>query len=85
MLTDADVSPDQEINYLRNFTSGEVQRVVVNFRKRQHGKPSSILENLWSELEQRFGSAAVISNAFLKRLLESALFGESYKNSPTYA
>ena len=75
MIKDAYLSPEQEINYLRMFTSGEVQKVVDNFRKRQHD-PSTVLEKLWRELERRFGSSAVISNTFISRLQETAEFDE---------
>ena len=36
MISDADVLPEQELNYLRKFTSGDVQQVVDSYRKRQH-------------------------------------------------
>ena len=77
MIRDTEVSPEQEVNYLRKFTSGEVQRVVDNFRKRQQSDPASLLQSLWLELERRFGSSAVITNALLERLHESAAFSES--------
>ena len=62
MLLDPDVSPTQEINYLRSFTSGKPQRLVDNYRKRQMRDPVALLKELWEELEKRFGSVAVISN-----------------------
>ena len=77
MISDTDVSPDQEINYLLKFTSGNVQSVVDNFRKRQHRDPMKLLESLWSELEMRFGSPAVITNALLQRFHDSAKFTEN--------
>ncbi|KAK3749126.1 hypothetical protein QZH41_001121 [Actinostola sp. cb2023] len=77
MIRDTEVSPEQEVNYLRKFTSGDVQRVVDNFRKRQQSDPASLLQSLWLELERRFGSSAVITNALLERLHESAAFNES--------
>ena len=54
MITDVSVSPVQEINYFRSFTSGEPQR------KRKHQNPCGLLKNLWAELERRFGSTATI-------------------------
>jgi len=77
MLSETEVTPEQEINYLRKFTSGEVQRVVDNYRKRQYNNPNELLKSLWSELERRFGSAAVITNALLERLRLSANFDEN--------
>ena len=68
MLIDTDVSPIQEINYLRSFTSGTPQRLVDNYRKRQMRDPVALLRDLWEELERRFGSAAVISNTLLEHL-----------------
>ena len=47
MLLDADVSPTQEINYLRSFTSGRPQRLVDNYRKRQMRDPVALLKELW--------------------------------------
>ena len=76
MLMDTDVSPTQEINYLRSFTSGAPQRLVDNYRKRQMRDPVALLSELWGELERRFGSAAVISNTLLERLRNAATFGE---------
>ena len=76
MLIDTEVSPIQEINYLRSFTSGTPQRLVDNYRKRQMRDPVALLRDLWEELERRFGSAAVISNSLLDRLRNSATFGE---------
>ena len=46
MINDAEVSPMQEINYLRRFTTGEPQRLVDNYRKRNHHNPHALLENL---------------------------------------
>lgn len=76
MLLDADVSPTQEINYLRSFTSGRPQRLVDNYRKRQMRDPVALLNELWEELERRFGSVAVISNTLLERLRDTATFDE---------
>lgn len=76
MLLDADVSPTQEINYLRSFTSGKPQRVVDNYWKRQMRDPIALLKELWEELERRFGSVAVISNTLLERLRDTATFSE---------
>ena len=77
MIKDADVSPVQEINYLRSFTSEDAQRLVDNYRKRQQNDPVTLLESLWKELERRFGSAAVITNALLERMQKTAAFNES--------
>ena len=75
MKRDTDMSAEQEMNYLRSFTSGEVQRVVNNFRKRQLHHPVALLQDLWKELERRFGSTAVITNSLLERLREASAFG----------
>lgn len=77
MIKDTSVTAEQEINYLRSFTRGEVQRVVDNFRKRHQNDPTTLLQNLWKELETRFGSAAVITNALLERLHNSSNFHEN--------
>ena len=76
MIKDTSVTAEQEINYLRNFTRGEVQRVVDNYRKRHQNDPTVLLQNLWKELETRFGSAAVITNALLERLNDASNFQE---------
>ena len=75
MIKDADVSPVQEINYLRSFTSGEPQRLVDNFRRRQTD-PVTLLQSLWKELEICFGSAAIITNALLERMQKGAMFND---------
>ena len=77
MITDVSVSPVQEINYLRSFTSGEPQKLVENYRKRKHHDPCGLLKNLWAELERRFGSAATITNALVERMHALAAFRES--------
>ena len=80
MIRDISVSPVQEINYLRSFTSGEPQKLVDNYRKRKHHDPFGLLKNLWTELERRFGSAATITNALLERMHALAAFKESEKD-----
>ncbi|KAK3727951.1 hypothetical protein QZH41_004895 [Actinostola sp. cb2023] len=80
MIDDADVTPAQEMNYLRNFTKGEVQNVVDNFRKRHHTDLAVVLRELWRELERRFGNTAAITNVLLERLTQAANFSE--KNLP---
>ncbi|XP_068713049.1 uncharacterized protein [Montipora foliosa] len=82
MISDAEVFPIQEINYLRNFTSGEPQRLVDNYRKRQQQNPSALLKDLWAELERRFGSPAIITNALLERMHKTASFGENENTKP---
>ena len=77
MISDAEVFPIQEINYLWSFTSGEPQRLVDNYQKRQQQNPSALLKDLWAELERRFGSPAVITNALLERMHKTASFGEN--------
>ena len=79
MIRDAEVSAEQEMNYLRSYTKGEVQRVVDNFRKRHYGEPASVLKETWQELERRFGNVAAITHALLERLTESARFTEKDK------
>ncbi|KAK3710874.1 hypothetical protein QZH41_004275 [Actinostola sp. cb2023] len=78
MIDDADVTPAQEMNYLRNFTKGEVQNVVDNFRKRHHTDLAVVLRELWRELERRFGNTAAITNVLLERLTHAANFSEKY-------
>jgi len=77
MLIDTDVSPTQEINYLRSFTSRTPRRLVDNYRKREMRDPIALLRDLWEELERRFGSTVVISNTLLERLRNSATFNEN--------
>ena len=77
MIRDISVSPVQEKNYLRSFTSGEPQKLIDNYRKRKHHDPCGLLKNLWAELERRFGSAATITNALLERMHALAAFRES--------
>ena len=76
MISDAKVSAVNEINYLRSFTSGEPQRLVDNYRKRQQHDPSALLRNLWEELERRFGNPAMITNALLEHMHETAAFSD---------
>ena len=77
MISDVNVYPVQEINYLRSFTSGEAQKLVDNYRKRKQHDPGTLLNDLWGELERRFGSAAVITKELLERLNKTAAFSEN--------
>ena len=70
------MSAVNEINYLRSFTSGEPQRLVDNYRKRQEHDPNALLRNLWEELERHFGNPAMITNALLERMHETAAFSD---------
>ena len=54
MISDTNVSPVQEVNYLRRFTGGEAQKLVDNYRKRKQRDPNRLLDSLWAELERRF-------------------------------
>ena len=76
MIKDANVSPDQEINYLRSYTKGDAQKVVNNYRQRQYRNPVDALRDVWKELERRFGNTAAITNVLLVRLQTAAKFGE---------
>ena len=64
------------MNYLRNFTKGQAQHLVDNFRRRQHTDHSVVLKDLWEELERRFGNTAAITNTLLERLMGAAEFSE---------
>ncbi|CAB3980037.1 Hypothetical predicted protein [Paramuricea clavata] len=76
MLHDTDVTPEQEMNYLHTYTRAGPQKLVDSFRKRQSNNMSVLLNDLWKELEKRYGNAATITNTFLVRLKEQAKFGE---------
>ena len=76
MVKDADIAADQELNYLRSYTSGDPQQLVDNYRKRQGDNPTVTLAELWAELERRFGNAAALTQALLERLSTAAAFGE---------
>ena len=76
MVRDADVAANQEINFLRNYTNGEPQQLVDNYRKRQGDDPASIPTELWTELERKFGNTAALTQAILERLSSAASFGE---------
>ena len=66
MIKDADVSLEQEINYLRSYTKGDAQKVVNNYRQRQYRDPVDALRDVWTELERRFGNTAAITNVLLE-------------------
>ena len=76
MVKDADVAADQELNYLRSYTSSNPQQLVDNYRKRQGDNPTVTLAELWVELERRFGNAAALTQALIDRLSTAAGFGE---------
>jgi hypothetical protein len=76
MTQNAEVPPEQEINYLRQFTQGEARKLVDSYRKRQHSDPNVLLSQLWKELEKRFGNTALIASTLMKKLLKTAKFVE---------
>lgn len=77
MISDTKVSPIQEAHYLHNFTNGEPQRLVDNYQKRMQQNPCALLSDFWTELERRFSSLAVITNALLECMLKTASFSEN--------
>ena len=52
---DTDVSPTQEISYLRCFSYGSPQRLIDNYQRQQMRDPAALLKELWEELGRRFG------------------------------
>ena len=50
--------------------------MVDNYRKRQQHDPNALLRSLWEELERRFGNPAMITNALLERMHETAVFSD---------
>ena len=74
MLIDTDVSPTQEINYLRSFTSGTSQRLVDNYRKRQRicgknwrgvlGALRLLATHCWSAYVTQLRSANTITRTY---------------------
>jgi hypothetical protein len=79
MIESCNVTPENEMNYLCMYTTGEPRKLVNSYRKRCHKDLEKMLMELWMELEKRFGNVTVITNAFLTRLRESAKFGEYEK------
>ena len=76
MIKGTDVTPEQEINYLRSYTKGDAQKVVNNYRQRQYRDPVVALQDVWTELERRFGNTAAITNVLIERLRKTGKFGE---------
>ena len=74
MIQDANLNPNQEMAYRRNYTKGKVRDLVDNLRKRQRSDPAITLRELWAEIGRRFGNTAVITNSLLERLQQSAKF-----------
>jgi hypothetical protein len=74
MTPDANLSSSQEIAYLRNYTKRNAQDFINHFRKRQQGNPAVTLRELWKELERRFGNTAILTDAILHSLRDSAKF-----------
>ena len=52
MIQDPDVSSAQEIASLHKYTSGKLQELVDNFRKRQHRHLAAIKREAWAELDR---------------------------------
>ena len=71
MIRDTGISPEQELNYLCKYTTGDPRRLLDSFRKRQYRKET------WNEMESRFGNTAAISRSLLEQLVEKAKFDEN--------
>ena len=76
MVEDADIAANQELNYLRSYTSGDPHQLVDNYRKRQGDNPTVTLAELGADLERRFGYAAALTQALRDRLIIAAGFSE---------
>ena len=76
MVKTADINPKQELSYLRSFTTGDLQRLVDNYRKRQGNCPAITLAELWCELQKRFGNSTALTEALIERLCEAASFSD---------
>ena len=68
MISDTNISPVQEVNYLLRFTSGEALKLIDNYRKQKQPDPNWLLDSLCAELERRFGGAAAITRVLLERM-----------------
>ena len=68
MISDTNISPVQEVNYLLRFTSGEALKLIDNYRKQKQPDPNWLLDSLRAELERRFGGAAAITRVLLERM-----------------
>ena len=79
MIQGSDITPENKLNYLCSYTAGDPRKLVDSYRKRRHVNLEVVLKELWLELERRFGNVAIITNAFLTKLRESAKFTESDK------
>ena len=77
MIRDTGISPEQELNYLYKYTTGDPRRLLDSFRKRQYRKPETLLKKTWNEMESRFGNTAAISRSLLEQLVEKAKFDEN--------
>ena len=56
MIKEADMSPVQEIDYLRFYTKGEVQKVVNNYWQRQYMDPTVALLYDWLNWRDGLGT-----------------------------
>ena len=77
MVRDTGILPEQELNYLYKYTTGDPRQLLDSFRKRQYRKPETLLKETWNEMESRFGNIAAISRSLLEQLVEKAKFDEN--------
>ena len=62
MISDAEITAEQEMNYSHMYTRRAPQKLVNSFRKRQYGDSNTLLKELCVELENSFGNVAIITN-----------------------
>ena len=71
MIEGTNLSAQQELVYLLQFTSGKPKILVEQYRNRRLDAKTA-LQGLWVELVRRFGSLAVVSNAYIAQLTKAA-------------
>ena len=72
MIEGTDLSAQQELVYLLQYTSGRPKTLVEAYRNRRMSPDQC--SDLWEELRRRFGSPAVVANTYLEKLVKAASF-----------
>jgi hypothetical protein len=68
MLKDIDITPQEELSLLTEYTSKESRKLVQKLRNAYIQNPAKGVEEIWRKLGERFGSDVVLTKAYLDKI-----------------
>ena len=68
MLKDIDITPQEELSLLNEYTSEESRKLVQSLRNACIQNPAKGVKEVWVKLGERFGSDVVLTKAYLDKI-----------------